>query len=339
MVAINVFVNDQGDWTEFIDADLVNANFEQAGRSTLVNNLRFGPNATVNQLDIFAKSTGALPTAAAPIQIAIPDSMGVTIRTRSAQYLSGASTIVMADGAGYWGRPSAAGTYEAYLYAIWDGTGIVWAMSLYPYHTTVPTTTTATDLNYFLLETSTTYSRSAGHYCICVGRVNYVYLTTNAPDHAIGDCLTIYKPEDFKVEHHNNILPTTISAATITDRSLMSQVVLWTGTYKVDIQAHYAGTPDAAATAAYFDLRVGATYSTATKLIHCLEQYSDGGRRRNFYKSCMFDFQAGDTVHFGGYLTNGALGTVYIFGQNDADGIGGTSFNMQLMDRKHGIWY
>jgi hypothetical protein len=98
----------------------------------------------------------------------------------------------MADGAGYWGRPSLASVLrDAFLYAIWDGTGIVWALGGHSRLINVPTTTTVTDPDYLLLEASSTYNRSASHFCVCVGKIRYEYNTANTPNHTIQAALNL----------------------------------------------------------------------------------------------------------------------------------------------------
>ena len=150
----------------------------------LVDKLKIGVNATVNILDLFEKTTGVVPTATYPIKVAIPDGTGVTWRTRSTAYLSGTAKFTLADATSYWSRAdSATATYWAYVYAIWDGTGVVWALGSLPNHRIVTTTTTATDADYLLLEGSSTYTRSASHKCVLVGEVPYTYDTGDTPDH------------------------------------------------------------------------------------------------------------------------------------------------------------
>ncbi|OPY07264.1 MAG: hypothetical protein A4E68_01946 [Syntrophaceae bacterium PtaB.Bin095] len=150
----------------------------------LVSNLKPVVNAVVNKLDIFTKSGGAAPNASNIIRVAIPDGNGYTFRSRSAAYLSGTSQIIMTDATNYWGRISTSGEYnDTYLYAIWDGSGIVWALGSHSKLTNVTTTTTTSDPDYLLLEGGSTYSRNASHFCICVARIQYEYDTSDSPDH------------------------------------------------------------------------------------------------------------------------------------------------------------
>jgi len=152
----------------------------------MIKNLKPVVNASVNKLDVFTKTGGAVPDATNYITVAIPDGAGYTFRSRAATYLSGTSQFIMADAANYWSKGSTDGEIKtAYVYAIWDGTGIVWALSGYSGFNSVPTTTTATDDDYFLLEASSTYTRSASHYCVAVAKIRYQYDTGDSPDHTI----------------------------------------------------------------------------------------------------------------------------------------------------------
>ena len=73
----------------------------------------------------------------------------------------------------------------AYVYAIWDGTGIVWALAGHPFHQKVTASTEPEESDFMLLEDSSTYTRDTAHYCRCVGRIPYTYFTGDAPDHTI----------------------------------------------------------------------------------------------------------------------------------------------------------
>lgn len=228
----------------------------------LVSNLKPVVNAAVNKLDICTKSGGAAPNASNIIRVAIPDGNGYTFRMRSGAYLSGTSQIVMADAGGYWGRATLASVLrDAYLYAIWDGTGIVWALGGHSFLTNVSTTTTVTDPDYLLLEASSTYSRSASHFCICVGKIRYEYDAADTPDHTIqaatnlacwgaypGDELPIIVVVDQKTTGTDGGSFTnaawrtrdlnTVKRNTIQGASLASnQITLPAGTYRIDASA------------------------------------------------------------------------------------------------------
>lgn len=152
----------------------------------LIKNLKPVVNAAVNKLDIFTKSGGAVPDASNIISVAIPDGNGYTFRSRAAAYLSGTSQFIMADAANYWSKGSLdAEIKTAYVYAIWDGTGIIWALGGYSGFTRVPASTTATDDDFFLLEEGSTYTKAVTEYCVCVGKIRYQYDTADTPDHTI----------------------------------------------------------------------------------------------------------------------------------------------------------
>jgi hypothetical protein len=142
---------------------------------------------TVSKLWIYTKSGGALPDSGNVIRVAIPDGNGYTWRTRAAEYLSGNGFILFNDqtSPGYWGLATGART-AAYLHAIWDGTGIVWALCRSPRYK-VSETTTVTDNDFMLLEFSTSYTRSADHYCVPVARIPFEYDTGDSPDYTIID--------------------------------------------------------------------------------------------------------------------------------------------------------
>jgi len=145
-------------------------------------------NAAVNKLDIFAKSSGALPDATHIISDLIPDGSGATWRYRAGAVAGGNGQIILADGQNYWGKGSLNGEIKtAWLYAIWSAAdaGIVWALGGYSGFTKVPTTTTVTDDDYFLLEDGSTYTRAATDYCVAVARIRYEYDTADTPDHTI----------------------------------------------------------------------------------------------------------------------------------------------------------
>jgi hypothetical protein len=139
-----------------------------------------------NKLVLQSSKLGDTPNSYNPIVVAIPTGNSIYHRKRAAAYLSGAWTITLVDGTAYWNRASASGiTRYAYLYAIWDGTGIVFALGGHPRLLNVSTTTTATDADYLLLEDSSTYSRSSSHFCIAIAEIAYTYYTSDTPDFTI----------------------------------------------------------------------------------------------------------------------------------------------------------
>lgn len=150
-------------------------------------NLKVVPSALSSGLAVYAESSGAAPDTSNPIVIAIPGTNGLnTIRTRSASYLSGGGLFVLADAANYWGKMSLASQQkDAWLYAIWDGTGIVFALAGYAGFHRVTLTTTATDDDYFLLEYGSTYTRDANHFCVAVARIRFTYSVADTPDYTV----------------------------------------------------------------------------------------------------------------------------------------------------------
>ena len=203
----------------------------------LVRNLKPVVNVAVNKLDIFSKSGGAAPDATNIITVAIPDGNGYTFRSRAAAYLSGTGQIIMADAANYWSKGSLDGEIKtAYVYAIWDGTGIVWALGGYSGFTMVPTTTTATDDDYFLLEASSTYTRDNAHYCVAVAKIRYQYDTADTPDHTVQATVlnapqVIWNPKS-DYGYSKTLATTNTSAGNISDYSAISVVVKQSGRYR-----------------------------------------------------------------------------------------------------------
>lgn len=300
-------------------------------------NLRMESGSPDNQMRIIADKTRKAPTPDSPIKVMIPDVGGATLRTRSGAFWGGNGKFTLYDGIAYWNRTtSTAMRYTAYVYAIWTSNGIVWALAQSPIYTQVETTTTATDINYMLLEDGSQYTRKASDYCICVGRVEYLYNTSGAPDNlfAGGTFRVLYKPEDFEVQHHNQVLANTVSASGIAFQSILSQTVLWSGTYFIVANMTYATAPDAAASTATLEVRVGGTAITHTE-----QGLPSGGFRNSLTKTVLYDISAGEVVYMYAGVTNGGAGTCYIFGNNDPATVNSTNMEMLLLDRKKGIWY
>jgi hypothetical protein len=207
-----------GDATKKSFADQLLAN-DVANREQTLVNLKPAVNAAVNKLDIFTKSGGAVPDATNILNVIIPDGSGYTARSRAAAYLSGTSQFIMADATDYWSKGDLAAEIKtAWLYAIWDGTGIVWALAGYSGFNMVPTTTTVGDDDYFLLEAGSTYTRNNAHYCVCVGKIRYEYDTGDAPDHTI-QATVENAPQVIWNPKSNNV-----SGADITEYSVVSMV-------------------------------------------------------------------------------------------------------------------
>jgi hypothetical protein len=140
----------------------------------------------VNKMHIRAANTNSTPDSGHPVQFTIPNGNTEVLRERSAAYLSGSWSFTLADGTSYWGRSSSDGSvFDAYVYAIWDGTGIVFALCGTSALSTVQTTATTTNELYFLLEDNSTYSKNAAHYCKCIAKITYEYYTNDTPDYTI----------------------------------------------------------------------------------------------------------------------------------------------------------
>jgi hypothetical protein len=289
----------------------------------LVLNLKPAVNAAANKLDIFSKSGGAAPDADNPIKVMIPDGAGYTQRTRAAAYLSGTGQIVMADAGGYWGRSSLADEIKtAWLYAIWDGTGIVWALGGYSGFTTVPTTTTAGDDDYFLLEDGSTYTRNAAHYCVAVAKIRYEYNTADDPDHtiqaaAINAPQIIWNPKS-DYGYQKNLAADNVSAGDISAYSAVSVVVKQPGKYDIWGKANVYGPSAAMLGTAY--IRTGnATYGSATLLSRSSGHTGGGGAEETAPVFASVYLNVGDTIHLGAAVA-GATGNRVLRGDSYAAG-------------------
>lgn len=283
----------------------------------LIKNLKPVVNAAVNKLDIFTKTGGAAPDVSNRIFIAIPDGNGHTFRSRAAAYLSGNSQIIMADAANYWGKGSLdAEIKTAYLYAIWDGTGIVWALAGYAGFNMVPTTTTVTDDDYFLLEGGSTYTRSNAHYCVAVAKIRYQYDTADTPDHTIQATVenapqVIWNPKsDYGI---TKFLSGTVSSGSdITEASQVSFVVKQTGKF---LLAGNSVCGCGSAIVIYLGIKTGsATYSGATLRGYQRQDDIGGGLVGISITPTLALLNIGDTVHLG--IGVAGSGTRTIYGSN-----------------------
>jgi len=271
----------------------------------LISNLKLVVNASVNKLDIFTKSGGAVPDATNIITVAIPDGTGSTFRSRAATYLSGTSQFILADAANYWTKGSLdAEIKTAYVYAIWDGTGIVWALGGYSGFTRVPASTTATDDDFFLLEASSTYTKAVTEYCVCVGKIHYQYDTADTPDHTIQATVldapqVIWNPKS-DYGYQKDLATTNSVAADIAEYSAVSVTVKQSGQYC--ISAHGYGVHASGVGATQIYIKTGsATYGSAV----CLAAgVNIGGNYWSSYMesvSCSAQryLNVGDTIHLG----------------------------------------
>ena len=292
-------------------------------------NLKLVVNASVNKLDVFTRTGGAVPDATHVIRVDIPDGNGNVTRSRAAAYLSGTSQFIMADAANYWSKGSLdAEIKTAYVYAIWDGTGIIWALAGHSGFTRVPASTTATDDDFFLLEASSTYTKAITEYCVCVGKIRYQYDTADAPDHAIQatvlDAPQVIWNHKSDYGYRKNLATTTSSASDIALFSAVSVVIKQSGKYFASMRAFgscVGGT--AKITTA---LRVGSsTYGSAA-----LIGYSPQNVPTAASISCLingtFYANAGDTLH-GGAGMDGASGNRLIQGDDTDIGISSLDFH------------
>lgn len=304
----------------------------------LVNNLKPVVNASVNKLDIFTKSGGAAPDSTNYFTISIPDGNGYTARTRKAQYASGNSQIIMADGANYWSKGSLdAEIKTAWLYAIWDGTGIVWALAGYSGFTMVPTTTTATDDDYFLLEDGTSYTRSNSHYCVAVAKIRYQYDTADTPDHTIQatvenapQCIWNPRSDYAKI----TTLATTISSASdIAETAVIATVVKQSGRYLITNSLFANSSSTAGYNIVRLWLKTGnATYGSAVqRSIARFAAYVEYPEQ-TLHCNALLYLNAGDTIHLGGYISCVAAGTRAIVGNSTAGYEDSTAIVFQRID-------
>uniref|UniRef100_A0A6M3KAQ7 Tail protein n=1 Tax=viral metagenome TaxID=1070528 RepID=A0A6M3KAQ7_9ZZZZ len=301
----------------------------------LIKNLKPVVNVSVNKLDIFTKTGGAVPDASNIIYVAIPDGNGYTFRSRAAAYLSGTSQFVMADAANYWSKGSLdAEIKTAWVYAIWDGTGIVWALAGYSGFNMVPTTTTVTDDDYFLLEAGSTYTRSNSHYCVAVCKIRYEYDTGDTPDHTIQATVensprVIWNPRS-DYGYSKNLVTTNSSGADIAEYSAVSVIAKQAGKYAISAQA--AGVHAASVGETGVTIKTGsATYASAVLKSNARNNganYASTYAERAICKISAY-VNNGDTIHLGAYVT-AASGTRILYG--DSDSAGATSLTFFRID-------
>lgn len=296
----------------------------------LIKNLAPTVNATVNLLDIFAKSSGAAPNAANIISVMIPDATGGTFRSRNGTYKSGTGQIAMADAANYWSKGSLdAEIKTAYVYAIWDAAGgIVWALGGYSGFTRCPASTTATDDDFLLLETSSTYTKVITDYCVCVGKIRYQYDTADAPDHTIQATVldapqVIWNPKS-DYGKTASLATTNTQSSDITEYSVLYPVVNQSGLYSIQAQAFaYCATT-------YCELRSfiktgNSVYGSAVSKSELYADVATYGYVSNSHSPILVYLNSGDSVHLGCSVGGGG-GNRSLYGSNTAVGSTRLSF-------------
>jgi hypothetical protein len=299
----------------------------------LIGNLKPVVNAAANKLDIFTKSGGAVPDATNIITVAIPDGNGATFRSREATYLSGTSQFILADGVNYWNKGSLDGEIKtAYIYAIWDGTGIIWALGGYSGFTRCPASTTETDDDFFLLEASSTYTKAVTEYCVCVGKIRYQYDTGDTPDHTIQATVldapqVMWNPRS-DYGYQKNLAVTNTQGGDIGDDSAngIVLVVKQSGKYKISFSL-------TAGCNSYFRaiLKTGsATYASATGR-NWAQVYLAGGAAHASNSSETY-LNVGDYIHMGAAVV-GSSGNRIVYGDDSgAPYVGGTNINFHRID-------
>lgn len=316
---------------ELTGVEAAKASSPSVSREMIIN-LKPYVNAAVNKLDIFTKSGGAVPDATNPIKVMIPDGNGYTQRTRAAAYLSGTSQFIMADAANYWSKGSLAGEIKtAYVYAVWDGTGIVLAIAGYSGWTNVPSTdvTTLTADDLFLYEAGSTYSPNVNHYCTVIAKFRYSYSTADTPDHTIQATVidapqVIWNPKS-DYGYRKNLLVSTTSGGDMALFSAVSVVLKQSGKYFASMRAFgsCAGGGTAKVTAA---LKAGSsTYGSATLIGYKPQNIPTAASITSLING-IFYANAGDTLH-GGAGMSGASGTRYIQGDDTDIGISALDFH------------
>mgnify|MGYP001161875506 FL=1 len=314
---------------ELAGASAVKASSPSVSREMIIN---FKPfvHAEANELDLFAKSSGALPDATNPIKVMIPDGNGYTQRTRAAEYLSGLSRFVMADATNYWSKDSLdAEIKTAYIYAIWDAAGgIVWALGGYSGFTRCPASTTATDDDFFLLEASSTYTKVITDYCVCVGKIRYQYDTADTPDHTIQATVldapqVMWNPKS-DYGYSKNLATTVTGAANIAEYSAISVVAKQSGKYGVSAHCMSAVTGASAGNQTKNSIKVGSsTYASATYKVENAEVFLSvysGSHGATESISSSFYANSGDTIHYG-ILVAGSGGDKTLYGDSSFKGV------------------
>lgn len=294
-------------------------------------NLKVAVNATVNKLDIFSKSGGAVPASGHEIIISIPDGNGHTYRSRAAAYLSGTSQFILADATNYWSKGDLAAEIKtAYVYAIWDGTGIVWALGGYSGFTRVPASTTEGDDDFFLLEASSTYTKVVTDYCVAVAKVRYEYDTGDAPDHTFQATVidapqVMWNPKS-DYGYTKTLTTTTTSAGNIAEASVVSLAVKQSGKFLIETFGQ-GNCSTGASTSLNVHLKTGSgTYASATYRFTALRAWVENDAPMFAGRSISMYLNVGDYIHIGASLS-GASGNRSIYGDSTQAGATGIAFN------------
>ncbi|MDD4390201.1 MAG: hypothetical protein PHW03_05295 [Eubacteriales bacterium] len=322
------------DWTITFSAPINNLN--------QIQNLKLVVNAAVNKLDIFAQSNGAAPDSSNPIGVQIPDGNGNIYRTRAATVLGGSTQFILADATAYWGAVSGTGKIKLHTYEIWDAANSVMvpALSRFSGFLNVPTTTTATDDDYFLLPDGCTYTRAATDFCVCTGSIWANYNTANTPDWTIyqasdGAALApqiIWNPKSDYGYQKNLATTVTVSNSDIAEYSAISVVVKQAGRYGAEMQSQGQGNNGVIATAL---VKTGSsTYASAVQKgygqnnsswANSASYVSASAKMRGVY------LNAGDTIHGGAAVArlNDASTTTL---QGDSTIVGATTLSFWRED-------
>jgi hypothetical protein len=382
-------------------------------------------NATLNLLDIFTKSGGAVADATNIITIMIPDGTGYTKRTRNGAVASGTSRLTFADATNYWSRgvtsanvgdsstqfdithsgttaiytfdttgtdPALSATWPrigdivvfnaqnfnaanngcfvvtgsaanviqvtnaayvdesnktigtgsivllrpapVYIYAIWStaDSGIVFATSGYSGFDKVPTTTTVTDDDYFLLEGSSTYTRANTDRCVVIAKIWKTYHTTDAPDHRLitafefAPKITWNPPSDYG--YVKTLTTSTTAEADIAEASVISLIVKQSGRYTIHAKTYTYG--EGTTNGSLLTIKTGsATYTTATLKSYDAMSDASAGALMGLQCFATSYLMIGDTIHIGIGVASSAT-TRTIYGDDTQTGL--TSFYFERTD-------
>jgi hypothetical protein len=295
-------------------------------------NLKPVVNGTVNKLDIFTKSGGAVPDATDYFTVAIPDGNGYTARTRKAAYLSGTSQFILADATDYWSKGALAAEIKtAYVYAIWDAAGgIVWALGGYSGFTRVPASTTVGNDDFFLLEEGSTYTKVITDYCVCVAKVRYEYDTGDAPDHtfqatALDAPQVMWNPKS-DYGYKKSLTTGITSGSNIAEYSACEVVIKQSGKYFINgnVVGTCATTPVMGG-----HIKTGSsTYGSATNRAY-FATGENSDQVITLSANIIVNLNVGDSIHLGAYVAGGS-GDRTLYG--DSNQVGSTVLSFMRID-------